>query len=1758
MQNMTPVKHKATSGAEAIIALWNQLRSAGLIERSDAVLRQGLSEFPECVDIFEHALLDLGQEAEIGQGLIGSWKVLLAAHPSREAGWRELAILLAKMGLFVECEAVLTQSKRVLEPEVLTQNIAFLSLFFLKAGEGVRAEAMLRAEIASAPTSSAVWSALIQVVKTHGSADAYRQVLRQASEAIPDTFAVTHEFSAESPKDSAVSADATEVPGAPVSEGAKLPQVRAEAAQIPSMLPAPPHTSQMSQSAFSQILSTALRDPFIFDIDYVRFHSEVKESDTDLLAKYIENPMQQASPYFDPVWYTSTHGIKSPDKLASHAHYFAEGRAAGLATSPIFNGRNIEVSPSELAQLFEDQGVFDPKWYEYRHRDIARAGIVPLSHYSKHGHREHTRLPHVLFDTKTYLASAPDVARYGWNPLHHYLTIGAARRISPHIMLDEPYVALYCKPGQTPLSMFSVNVPDSERVIGPNEYFDFKFYIRSCPESIEHPGGPMGHYLDVGWKSDLRPSDRFDGRNYLLANTDVSKKKRNPLAHFLQSGRAEGRHPLPQESVIVPATKRFGAPEYGGAGHPLIFDADIRLPEGFCQSIAVHLHLYYTEMAAEFAEYLLNIPIYFTLLISVPEGRGDAAPIESLFKSALPNCRAVIVAQPPNRGRDIAPFLITFGRQILNFDLVLHLHSKRSPHSSDHRDWRRYLLHYTLGSRAVVTQILTAFHVSPQIGIFQPPYHPQLRAQPKWGENQQRVVTLLRQLGYLYGGNFCPDFPAGSFFWARTDALRPLFEDRISLDDFEAEAGQIDGTTAHAAERLLGLLPVLRGKAVEIRYTDVAHNLINYYNKVRLYSGFDRDRSAEILAYQAAAMQRAGRRARVAVVTAITGGFDALLLPEILDSDIDYFCVSDCIHDGYGVFRILPPSYIDADPRRTARYIKTNLLRLFPGYHYVVWIDANVLARTSIMNFVLATERARADIGAINHPLRRSYTDEAEVVLSMKLDDGPVIEEQMSVYREIAGVANVDLIETNVMVFDGRSAKASLFQRLWWNEINKYSRRDQLSIGYCIHASGVTTHSLLPDLMSTRDSPHFALFQHGLADYGPQPHIYSRWYEPHSADGTLSPLAQSKPYAPAVWDYGLSVVVCVHNALDDVKECLQSVLVGLQGRGEIILVDDSSDDDTASYLREFAGMHGARLVRHDERSGYTVSANAGVRASTRKHVLLLNSDTIVPRRVFFKLVDAFNRDPLLGIIGPLSNAASFQSVPSTVGTSAQTAINGVPNGMTVEDMDRFLEQRWDGTVIETPLVHGFCFCVKRDVFDRIGMFDELAFPLGYGEENDFCFRAADAGFRLGVLPSSYVYHAKSKSYVSTEREKLMASGMQNLKTRHGTARIQRSVESMRAHPKLVAVRDCVVPLFEARGASATPSSPEAKRKLLLVPARRSDNLPTGSAFVRVLLPYRSEAVAFEWDVIEHDLPSIPDIRGVECVVVQRDGFAIPTEDLAAWLGQVQEAGVRLIYEIDDDLLDAQALKARGYQGNADELPWRVMQFATAADCVTVSSVTLQTKFSAINRNVVLVPNVLDPGVWKLRDGAPAHVGSKRPAQGSKIVIGYVGTPTHDDDLKVIQPAMEILSRRYPGRLDIQIVGGVSTPQPPFGRKIPLPSPSDYPSFCRWLQTTLRWDIGLAPLANSKFNDNKSYLKFLECAALGMAVVCSDAAEYRRVVQHNETGFLVRNTTEEWVDTLCKLIDDRELRSSITENSIRAVKDHHTVANLRSILSDVLS
>ena len=177
----------------------------------------------------------------------------------------------------------------------------------------------------------------------------------------------------------------------------------------------------------------------------------------------------------------------------------------------------------------------------------------------------------------------------------------------------------------------------------------------------------------------------------------------------------------------------------------------------------------------------------------------------------------------------------------------------------------------------------------------------------------------------------------------------------------------------------------------------------------------------------------------------------------------------------------------------------------------------------------------------------------------------------------------------------------------------------------------------------------------------------------------------------------------------------------------------------------------------------------------------------------------------------------------------------------------------------------------------------------------------------------------------------------------------------------------------------------------------------------------------------------------------------------------------------------------------------------AADVVWLSTQGLYNKLAPLRPDAVVVPNGLDERIWT----APIPTLHDQPVR-----ILCMGTTTHDHDLAIIEPALSRIKAEYGERVTIDIVGMSSRQNlPPEINRVnpPFSAMRSYPAFVQWLNSAEPpWHIGLAPLADTKFNRCKSPIKAMDYAAMGLVVLASDMPVYRGSIADGPAGQLVPN------------------------------------------------
>ncbi len=227
----------------------------------------------------------------------------------------------------------------------------------------------------------------------------------------------------------------------------------------------------------------------------------------------------------------------------------------------------------------------------------------------------------------------------------------------------------------------------------------------------------------------------------------------------------------------------------------------------------------------------------------------------------------------------------------------------------------------------------------------------------------------------------------------------------------------------------------------------------------------------------------------------------------------------------------------------------------------------------------------------------------------------------------------------------------------------------------------------------------------------------------------------------------VDVIVPVHGQPAFTRACLDSVLEAVRRPARVVVIDDASPEpELARMLDRLAACRRIRLIRHAERLGFPAAANAGLRAAAGRDVVLLNSDTIVAPGWIEGLREAAYAAADIGTATPLSNNAGIVSYPGAGGT------NPVPDLPETRRLAELASRANAARVVDIPVAVGFCMYIRRDCLDATGAFRADLFAQGYGEENDFCLRAACLGWRHVAAPGVFVAHVGEQSFGAAGRD----------------------------------------------------------------------------------------------------------------------------------------------------------------------------------------------------------------------------------------------------------------------------------------------------------------------------------------------------------------------------------------------------------------------
>ncbi len=238
-----------------------------------------------------------------------------------------------------------------------------------------------------------------------------------------------------------------------------------------------------------------------------------------------------------------------------------------------------------------------------------------------------------------------------------------------------------------------------------------------------------------------------------------------------------------------------------------------------------------------------------------------------------------------------------------------------------------------------------------------------------------------------------------------------------------------------------------------------------------------------------------------------------------------------------------------------------------------------------------------------------------------------------------------------------------------------------------------------------------------------------------------------------------AIIVLSYNSLEETtKPCLESIFAAQNSCDfEVLVVDNASTDNTREYLRELQARHvNLKLVFNTENKGFAGGNNVGIRAAEADFYVLLNSDTRVTDHWLDKMLAFAAAHEEVGLLGPVSNTVGNEQVIYLPAGEPESVIQA----------GRQYASRHENSWFYTALLGFFCVMIRKEVFQKIGLLDEN-FGLGFFEDDDFCVRAGDQGFKLACLEGVFIYHKGSASFGRWDASELFRKNRRYFEEKNG-------------------------------------------------------------------------------------------------------------------------------------------------------------------------------------------------------------------------------------------------------------------------------------------------------------------------------------------------------------------------------------------------------
>lgn len=331
---------------------------------------------------------------------------------------------------------------------------------------------------------------------------------------------------------------------------------------------------------------------------------------------------------------------------------------------------------------------------------------------------------------------------------------------------------------------------------------------------------------------------------------------------------------------------------------------------------------------------------------------------------------------------------------------------------------------------------------------------------------------------------------------------------------------------------------------------------------------------------------------------------------------------------------------------------------------------------------------------------------------------------------------------------------------------------------------------------------------------------------------------------------------------------------------------------------------------------------------------------------------------------------------------------------------------------------------------------------------------------------------------------------------------------------------------------------DRRLKLLLCSGEPKE---TACLVIRVVSPLRRDSLM---EIRHAQLESIREqVAWADAILIQRN-FPSSALRKRRMLRRVYASGKPILYETDDNLLKISPDNPH-FADHKDGWPF-LRRALRRAHALIVSTPRLASELGGF-KPCIVVPNLLDDALWMPH---PVSV-PKEP-----VVIGFAGTMTHGEDLRLCLPALLKLAEEHGDGVCFVFMGCILPELEALSNVQFIPFDADYATYVQTIRT-MGIQIGIAPLVDSEFNRAKSAIKWMEMSMCGIAGVYADLDPYRDVVRSGETGLLAGQDWMQWYAALDLLVRDPDLRCRIASRAQAEVIESHTLTAKGALFPQVI-